>query len=254
MENNNNRKSIPVISYSNIDENKSIIYKENKGKSGIYRWNNIITGKSYIGSSINLGNRLSIYYSNKAMLAKVKTRTSIIYSALLKHGYDNFTLDILEYCEVDILIAREQYYFDLLKPEYNILKAANSRIGSKHSLETKALMSLKLKGVNHPFFGKTLSQETRMKISESNKAFWLKVKIKREIKPKRPETLLKMSLNSRGIKIKVFDASNRLSNEFFTITSAAKYFNVSNRTISRYLDKEKTYNGFTFKSNLIITG
>jgi group I intron endonuclease len=105
------------------------------------------------------------------MLAKVKSRTSIIYSALLKHGYDNFTLDIVEYCEVDILIEREQYYFDLLKPEYNILKAANSRIGSKHSLKTRALMSLKLKGINHPFFGKTHSKEMRMKISESNKAF-----------------------------------------------------------------------------------
>lgn len=40
------------------------------------------------------------------MLAKVKTRTSIIYSALLKHGNDNFTLDIFEYCKVDILIER----------------------------------------------------------------------------------------------------------------------------------------------------
>jgi len=61
-----------------------------------------------VGSSINLGIRFSIYYSKKAMLAKVKTRTSIIYSALLKHGYDNITLDILEYCEIDVLIKIEQ--------------------------------------------------------------------------------------------------------------------------------------------------
>jgi group I intron endonuclease len=124
-----------------------------------------------VGSSINLGSRLSTYYSKKAMQAKIKTSTSIIYSALLRHSYANFTLDILEYCEVDILIEREQYYLDLLKPEYNILKVANSRLGSKHSLKTRALISLKLKGVNHPFFGKTLSKEVRMKISESNKAF-----------------------------------------------------------------------------------
>jgi group I intron endonuclease len=124
-----------------------------------------------VGSSINLGSRLSIYYSKKAMLGKVKSRTSIIYSALLKHGYSNFSLDILEYCEADVLIEREQYYLDLLKPEYNILKAANSRIGSKHSLNTRALMSFKLKGENHPSFGKRLSQEMRMKISERNKAF-----------------------------------------------------------------------------------
>jgi group I intron endonuclease len=166
-----NNKIIPIVTYNNMDINKSIIYKENRGKSGIYRLNNIITGKSYIGSSVNITDRLRTYYSKKTMLAKVKTTTSIIYNALLKHGYSNFTLDIVEYCEVDMLIEREQYYFNILKPEYNILKAANSRIGSKHSLKTRALISLKLKGVNHPFFGKTLSQETRMKMSEGNKAF-----------------------------------------------------------------------------------
>jgi hypothetical protein len=38
--NNNNIKNIvPVVSYFNIDANKSIIYKENKGKFGIYRLN-----------------------------------------------------------------------------------------------------------------------------------------------------------------------------------------------------------------------
>jgi hypothetical protein len=44
MENNNNisnncsnTKIIPVIRYANADTNKSIIYKENKDKSGVYR-------------------------------------------------------------------------------------------------------------------------------------------------------------------------------------------------------------------------
>ena len=97
-------------------------------------------------------------FKKKAMIAKLKTRISIIYSALLKHSNENFTLDILEYCKLDILIEREQYYMDLLKPEYNILKPANSRIGSKHSLKTRALMSIKQRGLNNPSFGKTLSQ------------------------------------------------------------------------------------------------
>jgi len=105
------------------------------------------------------------------MLAKTKISISIIYSALLSHDYENFTLDILEYCDGSILIEREQYYIDLLDPKYNILKAANSRIGSKHSVKTRALMSFKLKGINHPFYGKTLSQETRIKLSESSKAY-----------------------------------------------------------------------------------
>lgn len=35
------------------------------------------------------------------------------------------------------LINREQYYIDL-KPEYNNLKVAGSRLGVKHSIETIA--------------------------------------------------------------------------------------------------------------------
>ena len=97
------------------------------------------------------------------MLNKIGNRTSIIYSALLKYGYTNFSLDILEYCDKNVLIEREQYYLDNLNPEYNILKAANSRKGSKHSLKTKALMSLRHKGINNPSFGKRASQETRLK-------------------------------------------------------------------------------------------
>src|ERR1700721_2830111 len=93
-----NTEIIPVITYSNLDLNKSRVYAENKRKSGIYRLNNLITGKSYVGSSVNLAGRLNIYYSEKAMLSKLSTRKSIIYSALLKHGYFNFILNILVYC------------------------------------------------------------------------------------------------------------------------------------------------------------
>jgi len=249
--NNNNRKNIvPVVSYFNLDTNKSIIYKENKGKSGIYRLNNIITNKSYVGSSINLGKRLSMYYSKKAMLNKISSGTSIIYSALLKHSNDNFTLDILEYCEINVLIEREQYYMDLLKPEYNILEAANSRIGSKHSLKARALMSIKQRGINNPSFGKRPSQETRNKIKESLKSYWLNVEvkpiIKGNIKPKTPETILKMSLRTQGVSVNIYNKSGYLVKVFPTIVSAAKYFDVSSTTIGR-IPHNGTYDNFTFE-------
>jgi group I intron endonuclease len=66
-----------------------------------------------------------------------------IYKALLKYGYSNFMLEILEYCEKSCLIEKEQYYLDLLKPEYNILSKAGSTLGFKHSEETKAKMRIK---------------------------------------------------------------------------------------------------------------
>lgn len=44
----------------------------------------------------------------------------LIHKALLKYGYSGFKLEIIEYCNKDDLLNREQYYQDLLKPEYNI--------------------------------------------------------------------------------------------------------------------------------------
>jgi|SRR5690606_15164618 len=56
--------------------------------------------------------------------------------ALLKYGFSNFTLQILEYCEKEILLKREQYYMDLLKPKYNIVEKAGSTLGYKHTPES----------------------------------------------------------------------------------------------------------------------
>lgn len=58
-----------------------------------------------------------------------------IYKAWLKYGHSNFSLSILEYCEPDKCIEREQYYIDFFKPEYNILQTAGSSLGYKHSEE-----------------------------------------------------------------------------------------------------------------------
>ena len=127
---------IPVVSYSNADKDKSIIYKENKNKSGIYRWNNLETGDSYVGSALNLTNRLSKYFSFRFLKRNILNSKSRINNSLLKYGYNKFSIDIIEYCESNDLIKREQYYMDLLKPKYNILKKAGSSLGYKHSLET----------------------------------------------------------------------------------------------------------------------
>jgi excinuclease UvrABC nuclease subunit len=51
------------ILYINSLLNKSKTLKENKDKIGVYRWINIITRESYIGSSVNINKRLRTYYS-----------------------------------------------------------------------------------------------------------------------------------------------------------------------------------------------
>jgi len=64
--------------------------------------------------------------------------------ALLKYGYSNFSLAILEYCKIGDIFEREEYYFKLLKPEYNICKEAGkprNTSGLKVSNETRAKIS-----------------------------------------------------------------------------------------------------------------
>lgn len=238
--NNNKMKLIPIVTYNNMDINKYIIYKENRGKSGIYRLNNIITGKSYIGSSVSLGRRFSNYYSTGYLEYKVKKGYSIIYNSLLKHGYSNFSIDILEYCEPELCISREQYYIDELKPKYNICEKAGSLLGFKHSEATKAKMKINNLGKKHTY-------ETRQRIGLSIK---LSVKVKLIPKLITKDTRLKLSSRSSGVKVKIYDKSNNFVKEFSTITNAAKYFGVSNKMISR-IPNMGIYDGkFIFKYEL----
>ena len=60
----------------------------------------------------------------------------LIYTELIKYCINNFRLEILEYCDRNNVLAREQFYLDLIKPKYNILKIAGSSLGFKHSEKT----------------------------------------------------------------------------------------------------------------------
>ena len=143
---NNNSVTVPVKFYSNSDTSKAQILSENKNKSGIYMWTNLINGKQYIGSSINLSDRLSNYYSTTYMEDALNRGISHIYRALLKNDHSECSLTILEYCEPEQCLEREDFYLCSLSHKYNILEKAGSRIGSKHSDDTKIIMSEAKKG------------------------------------------------------------------------------------------------------------
>ena len=98
-------------------------------------WKNLVNGKSYIGSSVDLSRRFRYYY-NANYLKLSSAKTMLINKALLKYGYDNFSLEILEYCDKSVLLEREQYFLDKLQPKYNLLNLAGSLKGYKHSEET----------------------------------------------------------------------------------------------------------------------
>lgn len=130
---------LPAIKfYDNFLNNKEKISKDNKNLSGIYKLTNKINGKIYVGSAKDLWIRLRHYYVEANLL---RAKPMLICAALLKYGHANFTLEILDYCTLVELIAREQYWIDLLKPEYNTLKKAGSSLGYIHTEDNKAKIS-----------------------------------------------------------------------------------------------------------------
>lgn len=142
---------IPVKIYANADTQKLQIIKENTNKSGVYLWKNLVNQKQYIGSSIDLRRRFNTYFNSNHLL---KYDYMYINRVLLKYGYSNFSLTILEYCEPEQCLERENFYLSCLSHEYNILATAGSSLGNKHSKKSKQKISDAMIGninsKNHP--------------------------------------------------------------------------------------------------------
>lgn len=247
----NSIRVIPIVVYPDAFFNKSIILNDNKNKIGIYRWVNKENGNTYIGSSVNLGRRLRVYYDFSFLSVRVQQSKSRIYSAILKYGYSNFQLEILEYCTKEKAVGREQYYIDLFKPEYNLNSTAGSRLGSNHSEETKRkmsksaqgrklteqtknLLSLASKGINNPNFGRKHSAETKALISLARLG---KSILSESIKNK-------MSVDS-GTAVRVLDLNTNEISVYTSITRAAEGMCVTQPSLSKRL--KETQGSITVK-------
>lgn len=238
------------------------ILKENKGKSGVYKWTNLENGKCYIGSSVNLSRRLAQYYNLNYLINFRKN--SLINKAILKYGYSKFKLEILEYCDRKVVINREQHYIDTFKPEYNILKFAGSALGYVHSAEAIEKMRLKAIGRNHTvetiakMVGRTHSEVTKNKIkkilqTEEVRYKMLEAALKRKGTKLPEETREKMKYAQvnrnwvpvAGIKVEVKDLNTDKVTVYESISKAAEALNIPKGTVGRRvkMNIEKPYKG-----------
>lgn len=86
-------------------------YRNYKGIPGIYKWENRINHKCYIGQSIDLNKRLAHHFSN----IKNNMCNNPLYRAIKKYGLENFDVTIIEVLEAsdDLkskLDEREKHY------------------------------------------------------------------------------------------------------------------------------------------------
>nr|YP_009663733.1 hypothetical protein [Dactylella tenuis]QCW06870.1 hypothetical protein [Dactylella tenuis] len=240
--------NIKPIVYSSPSEQKTQIFLENKKKCGIYLWTNLITGKSYVGSGVPLSRRLYSYFSEKYLNAQLKRGKSAIYSSILKYGLSNFKLEILEYCEASDAISREQFYINKLKPEYNLLDKAGSRLGFKHlgeaiakiklaylnrTEEHKAKMEAHLLflhasniGRKHPH-----TEETKKLIGEASLKMWQTKEHREKI------------ISTFGTKILITNIETNETIEYASIREAAREMKENHVTLGKYLKNSQIFKG-----------
>ena len=150
--------------------------------SGIYAIVNKINWHIYIGSSENITNRWKRHYK---LLQNGEHHSNHLQHAWNKYGADCFKFVIIFLCNKHNLLACEQFYIDILRPEYNVSPKAGSSMGIIRSEEYRLKQSISQRGkiisketrerISHGMMGKqnslgvkrSVSEETRAKISSS---------------------------------------------------------------------------------------
>lgn len=188
-----------------INDVRSILKKSIFKYNFIYKTTNLINGKIYVGQ--HRTDNLEDGYIGRGIRRKINNnKRGGFHNAVFKYGYDNFKREILEFCCINNIDEREEYWINFLdssnrKIGYNLTKKA----GGGYINEETYLKLSKL------YKGRKLSVEQKEKISVANKG---------KSRPNTETQKLKISIANTGkvrsenIKIKI---SNTLKNKYASL-------------------------------------
>ena len=93
----------------------------------VYRILNTATGECYVGATTHIHNRSLCH---KSFLKNGNHPNKKLRESFNKYGWEHFRLEILELVnDINTLSEREQYYCDLLKPEFCTRTSVDSNTG-----------------------------------------------------------------------------------------------------------------------------
>lgn len=170
--------------------------------SGIYKIENKVNGKIYIGSSIDINKRWRYHVSD---FEANRHCNSYFQNAWNKYGKDSFEFSIIEILDIkDNIFEREQYWLDILKPfgniGYNLCPTTNSYS-----------------------FGYSLKGSTIDKLK--NRKFTEEHKRNMSINSPKKKSIIQMNLN--GELIKIWESS----------TEACKSLNINTKSLWGCLER-----------------
>ena len=228
----------------------------------IYVITNVINNKKYIGQTIQLDINQRW---NKHKQVNKKFIGTCLYNSYKKYGIENFKFKIICICfDEDTDKFEEEYikkYNTLYPNGYNMIEGGKSR---KFTSILKEIISNKLKGENHPMYGKHLKEETKRKLSEALKGEknhnfgktpsqetinklrqaaykrheYTEIKCAEKTKEKISNSLIEYYKNDdssekkkNNVKVEQYDLNNNLINTYYSLSEAARSVNVSSTNI-----------------------
>ncbi len=196
---------------------------------GIYKIENIVNNKIYIGSCSNFNVRKG---SHLCLLRQGKHHSVKLQRSFDKYGEINFIITLIEKCEKENLISREQYYIDTLKPFYNICLVAGSTQGRVFTDLHKERLSKSLTGKIRTEEQKERQRQIKIGKAHTEKTKEKVSKIVNTIKGNRTGD----KINSEQI-LNFISVANKESN-IKTIKQICKENNFNYRSILRFVSNQ----------------
>lgn len=128
----------------------------------------------YVGYSSNIHNRIKHHFNE---LARNAHTNSYLQKAFIIFGNINFTFEVLEECDVELLVAREDYWAKVLKVHdrefgYNIEPTCTDKKYRRMAEESKKKLSKTLTGRKLPKEQVEKARKSIAKVIE-NRGYWM---------------------------------------------------------------------------------
>ena len=212
---------------------------------GIYKITNKITGKSYIGQSVNIATRWSAHKSTSR--SEDTLDGNELHKDILTLGIDNFSFEVIEETTIDKLDEREIYWIQYYNTYYN---GYNRTLGGNGNvrLDYNKIEELWKQGLTSKEIANILNTSScSINIALTNLGITTKEKLERS-----KELIRKSVASYERSVLKIDLETNEIVEVFDSVSAAARELGITRSTFREGLRKHNNiYKGYKWFINTI---